>query len=126
MEAGRRRSLLRSCVAAAMFTSIALVAGCGDSGPVARDRVAEVPVPSNVTIHESEPVRPPLPADLAALSGRLSELVDFHDEHFSGSWYDSADEDLHIGVATPGQLDELGGLPVRVVVTLGHGQATLG
>jgi hypothetical protein len=58
-------------------------------------------LPANVTVEDSVVLPPRLPEDLIAASARLAGLVDFHDSDFSGSWYDTSDQKLHIGVATP-------------------------
>jgi hypothetical protein len=53
-----------------------------------------------VTIQELDLTPPRVPTSLAAASHQAAELVDFHDTDFSGSWFDSSDETLHIGVVT--------------------------
>ncbi len=95
-----RRVLRRFC-SVAVVASAGLLVGCGPSTTAAGGEGNGESVPSNVTIQESDPTPPRLPANLAATSGQLGDLVDFHDEDFSGSWYDSSDETLHIGVVTP-------------------------
>lgn len=95
-----RRALRRFC-SVAVVASTGLLVGCGPSPTVAGGDGNGESMPSNVTIQELDPMPPQLPANLAATSGQLGDLVDFHDEDFSGSWYDSSDGTLHIGVVTP-------------------------
>lgn len=91
----RRRSRWASFVAG-LVAGAGLIGGCGSSTANSADHP---PVPSNVTVRQS-PQTPRLPGNLATTSGELADLVDFHDEDFSGSWFDASDATLHIGVVT--------------------------
>ena len=104
-----RRGLRWACVVVGLVVSAGLVTGCGSSTPNTSGNNHQS-VPSNVTVRES-PETPRLPANLLTTSGELADLVDFHEEDFSGSWFDASDAKLHIGVATRagrGLLDERG------------------
>src|SRR5689334_24793843 len=87
-------------VAAGFVASAVVVAGCGSStsAPVVSP---DDDVPANVTVRHSLAMPARLPANLVAESGRLADLVDFHDEDFSGTWFDPTDASVHVGVATP-------------------------
>lgn len=76
--------------------SLASVSACGSS----TGEAGESPLPSNVTVFESEPSPTPIPQDLAATASQLGELVDWHDKDLSGIWYDASDDTLHVGVAS--------------------------
>lgn len=85
---------------AAVVALVNVLAGCGLATNDAKGEVNRDSVPSNVTVQGFDLMPPPLPANLAGKAGLLAELVDFHDDDFSGSWYDASDETLHIGVVT--------------------------
>jgi len=97
----RRVARLCVVVVASVVASAVVVAGCGSSTSSQTARPEDDTVPPNVTVQESDVMPPHLPPDLVATSGRLAELVDFHEADFSGSWFDPADGSLHVGVATP-------------------------
>lgn len=93
-----RRVVRWSCAVASVVASAVLLAGCGSSARIVGE--ARHSVPGNVTVRSSDASPPRLPANLVTTSGQLADLVDFHDEDFSGSWFDASDATLHIGVAT--------------------------
>jgi len=49
----------------------------------------------------------PRPGSFFEISHQLAELVDFHDRDFSGNWYDPAQDQEVIGVATDSGLELL-------------------
>jgi hypothetical protein len=103
------RGLRWPCVVVGLVVSAGLVTGCGSSTANTSGNNHQS-VPSNVTVRES-PETARLPASLLTTSGELADLVDFHEGDFSGSWFETSDAKLHIGVATRagrGLLDERG------------------
>lgn len=104
-----RRGPRWACFVVGLVAGAGLVTGCGSSTASTSGKEHQ-PVPSNVTLRES-PETPRLPANLVTTSGELADLVDFHEEDFSGSWFDVTGATMHIGVATPAGrelLDERG------------------
>lgn len=66
-----------------------LVLGAFPDSPVGR--VTFAPMDRSVAL---------LPSELDGLAGELADLVDFHDEDFTASWYDGASGQMHVRVVT--------------------------
>lgn len=84
--------------AAWLAVLMAVTAGCGETGSSSRSAPE---LPDNVSLVDRMTPPPRTPDELQDLAGRLAGLVDFHDDLYSGSWYDPETRQLFLGVAKP-------------------------
>ncbi len=95
------RRVPTACAVVVVVASISVLAACDAVETGTKGENGAKSVPANVTVHHSIEMPPELPAGLRGRAGQLGGMVDFHDQDFSGVWYEQEDGKLHVGVASP-------------------------